>query len=204
MARINNTTVLRFPFELNSVYVKPSPGFQARLDSLQDPRLRYSYENHLITAARFSWLYTNQEIRQPEFWFLRANFEMSGLVMRGIAPLFNWERNEEGSYVFSGIKFSQYIKPDVDVSYHHILNKNNTLVYRVATGMGLPYGNSRALPFEKASSPAVPAASEPGARVHWVRALTMNRSTSNRAVISSSKPMSSTVPSSSNSSAPPY
>ncbi len=139
-----------FPFELNSVYVKPSPGFQARLDSLQDPRLRYSYENHLITAARFSWLYTDQEIRPNQsFWFLRANFEMSGLVMRGIAPLFNWERNEEGSYVFSGIKFSQYIKPDVDVSYHHILNKNNTLVYRVATGIGLPYGNSRALPFEK-------------------------------------------------------
>lgn len=138
------------PVEINSVYVKKSPEFQAQLDSLNDPLLSYSYDTHLITALRLSYVYSGQKAESNEnFFFLRTNFEMSGLLLRSLAEPLNLKTNDQGNYEFAGIQFSQYIKPDVDLSYHHVINKNNTLVYRLYSGFGVPFGNSSALPFEK-------------------------------------------------------
>ena len=195
MARINNTTVLRFPFELNSVYVKPSPGFLGSTRQPAGPALTVQLRKSPYHGRAFPGCTPTRRSDPTRFWFLRANFEMSGLVMRGIAPLFNWEpERRRRLYIFRHQVFAVH-KPDVDVSYHHILNKNNTLVYRVATGIGLP-GNSRALPFEKSFFAGGASSVRAWSARTLGRALTMNRSTSNRAVISSSKPMSSTVPSS--------
>lgn len=139
-----------YPFEVSSVYVRPSPGFQAKLDSLNDPRLLYAYDTHLIPSGRFSWIYNNQEIRNDgKFLFLRTNLEFSGLILTALAEPLNLKKDESGNYKIFDIKYSQYIKPDIDVSYHHQLDPNNTLVYRIAAGIGFPVFNSKALPFEK-------------------------------------------------------
>lgn len=139
-----------YPFEVNSVYVKPSVAFQAKLDSLNDPRLLYSYDTHLIPSGRFTWVFNNQEIRSDgRFLFIRANLEFSGMILTGLAKPLNLKKDESGNYKIFDIKYSQYIKPDVDVSYHLQLDPNNSLVYRIAAGIGFPTFNSRALPFEK-------------------------------------------------------
>ena len=139
-----------YPFEINSVYVKPSPAFQAKLDSLNDPRLLYSYDTHLIPSGRFSWIYNNQEVKtNGRFFFIRANMEFSGLILTSLAKPLNLKKDEAGNYKVFDIKYSQYIKPDVDVSYHLQLDPNNSLVYRIAAGIGFPVFNSKALPFEK-------------------------------------------------------
>ncbi len=139
-----------FPVNINSVSVDPSPAFQARLDSLNDPRLSYSYETHLIPSGRISWILNTQPAKgNKSFFFVRGNLELSGLILRSLAPTLNLDKDEHGSYKVFGIPFSQYIKPDLDVSYHHLLDHNNTLVYRIASGIGFPFANSTALPFEK-------------------------------------------------------
>jgi outer membrane protein assembly factor BamA len=139
-----------FPLNINSVNVDPSPAFRARLDSLNDPRLSYSYDTHLIPSGRFSWILNSQQAKgNKSFFFIRGNLELSGLILSSLAPALNLEKNEQGSYKVFGIPFSQYIKPDLDVSYHHLLDPNNTLVYRIASGIGFPFANSTALPFEK-------------------------------------------------------
>ena len=139
-----------FPFNINSVSVNPSPGFQARLDSLKDPRLSYSYETHLIPSGRFTWILNSQAAKGAKsFFYVRGNLELSGLIFRSLAPALNLSKDAQGSYKVFGIPFSQYIKPDLDISYHHLLDNNNTLVYRIASGIGFPFANSNALPFEK-------------------------------------------------------
>lgn len=139
-----------YPFEINSVYVKPSPQFTEKLASLNDPRLNYSYDTHLIHSGRVTFIYNNQDIlRNGNFLFLRANFEVAGLALNLLAPVVNLRKDAEGNYNVFNIKYSQYIKPDVDISYHHQLDPNNTLVYRIAGGIGFPFSTSRALPFEK-------------------------------------------------------
>ncbi len=141
---------LVYPLNLNSVKVKNSPEFQARLDSLDDPRLYASYETHLIPSGRLTWFFNNMEKKKNHnFFYLRGNLELAGLIVNALAPTFNLAKDEEGRYTILGIPYSQFIKPDIDLSYHHSLDQNNNMVYRFAAGIGFPFGNSTELPFEK-------------------------------------------------------
>jgi outer membrane protein assembly factor BamA len=45
--------------------------------------------------------------------------------------------------------FAQYFKSDIDLRYNLILDEFSSLVYRVFAGAGIPYGNSKAMPFAK-------------------------------------------------------
>ncbi|REK06972.1 MAG: hypothetical protein DWQ44_08580 [Bacteroidetes bacterium] len=141
---------LVYPVNVNSVYVEPTPAFTARLDSLRDPRLSYSYESHLIPSSRATWIFNNQAVRvNKNFVQFRANLEWSGQILRALAPSLNLKKDDLGNFQVFGIPFSQFIKPDVDMSYHMRIDLNNTLVYRFAAGVGFPFGNSSVLPFEK-------------------------------------------------------
>jgi outer membrane protein assembly factor BamA len=60
-------------------------------------------------------------------------------------------------------EFSQFVKGDIDLRYHHTIDGNNRMVARIFAGVGWPYGNSKttsanddgtlktvvAMPFEK-------------------------------------------------------
>ena len=48
-----------------------------------------------------------------------------------------------------GVKYSQYARSDIDVSHTFIWDENNSFAYRLNTGIGLPYGNTAFLPFER-------------------------------------------------------
>ncbi|MEY4593773.1 MAG: hypothetical protein RIQ47_183 [Bacteroidota bacterium] len=137
------------PAEINSVYVNKSAAFQAQLDSLRDPQLQYSYDTHLITAMRFSYVYSGQTSANTSFLYFRTNFESAGLMMRALTKPLNLQQNQQGVYEFVGIPYSQYVKPEIDISYHHAISRNSSIVYRANAGIGIPYGNSVALPFEK-------------------------------------------------------
>ena len=58
------------------------------------------------------------------------------------------DQNEDGSYNLAGIRYAQYFLSDIDVRYYQQINENQ-MVYRFSAGVGLPYGNSNAMPFEK-------------------------------------------------------
>ena len=49
-----------------------------------------------------------------------------------------------------GLPYAQYVRPDFDFRYYNIFPNKFSLVYRFYGGIGIPYGNSTLLPFEKA------------------------------------------------------
>jgi len=55
----------------------------------------------------------------------------------------------DGSYRIFGQPFAQYVRTDFDARYNVILNDVSSIVYRGFVGLGIPYGNSKAIPFEK-------------------------------------------------------
>jgi len=55
----------------------------------------------------------------------------------------------EGGYQLFNTPVSQYTMGEIDLRYHWVLNQSNKLAFRLFTGVGYPYGNSDALPFEK-------------------------------------------------------
>lgn len=116
---------------------------------IQNTFLRYSYEDHFILNSSYSLQFNNQtRTRQTEYLFGRLNVEGAGNMLRNVVTL--WESpNEQGVYRVWDIQFAQYIKGDVDLRYHHAVNRVNTFAYRLFAGVGYPYGNSSVLPFEK-------------------------------------------------------
>ncbi len=143
-----------YPFEVNSVIVDPRGAFQDKLNATKDQSLIYSYGDHLIASSRVAWSLTNQSVRiGKSFFFFRTNFETAGNTLYLYEKIFpNTSKDENGKYTVFKNVFSQYIKPDVDFTYHMRINQINTVVYRIAGGIGFTYGNSDSisLPFDKA------------------------------------------------------
>lgn len=111
--------------------------------------LKYSYEDHLILRTGYFFSYTSKLLQQRRNGFsAKAGIETAGNSFYGIASLLKTPK-QENSYVIGNIKFSQYIKLDGEYSYTQFLDPSNRIVYHIAMGIGIPYGNSSILPFEK-------------------------------------------------------
>ncbi len=137
------------PLEISSISIFTDSTFNAYINSLNDKRLQEQYTDHLIMALRYSFIYNNQQInKKSDFIYLKSDFESAGNLLTISNNLLGSTKDENGNYGISGIRYSQYVKTNVDFRYYHALRKS-MLVFRAASGLGIPYGNSVALPFDK-------------------------------------------------------
>lgn len=138
------------PLEINSVSIFPDSAFLKRLEDLNDQRLLNQYTDHFIMSAKYTYIYNNQERNKVQnFTFFRWNIETAGNILNLASNLTSAPKNEQGEYSVWNIPFAQYARTDVDFRYYFALRKEHTLVYRNLLGIGIPYGNSSVLPFEK-------------------------------------------------------
>jgi outer membrane protein assembly factor BamA len=136
------------PIQFNIVklpYIDPV--FAARIDS--SSYLAYSYKDVMIFGGNYSYIFNNQAIkRSRHYWFIRINGEASGNIL-SLAKKLTGATKIDGNYIILGQPFAQYIRTDADIRYNYILNDVSSIVYRGFFGIGIPYGNSKAIPFEK-------------------------------------------------------
>lgn len=66
------------------------------------------------------------------------------------SSIFAYRSNfHEDLYKIFGIHYSQYFKLEADYTLLHRFDERNSVAFRVGGGIGIPYGNSEMLPFEK-------------------------------------------------------
>jgi outer membrane protein assembly factor BamA len=151
------------PLQLNVVKLPPGSidsAFAARIES--SSYQAYSYKDVLILGGNYSFIFSNQIIQKSkDYWFLRINAEVSGNILSEIYKAAGIQKQNDSteisgvkqftgkSYHFLGQSFAQYVRTDFDLRYNYILNDASSLVYRGFFGIGIPYGNSKAIPFEK-------------------------------------------------------
>ena len=137
------------PFYLNYVKVNPIPEFQAILDQESNQRIKDQYTNHLIFGGRYSFIYNTQNVnRSSNYIYLRGNLESSG----GLLSAFNRTKlitENEDHHELVGIRYAQYLRGDVDFRQYYKLGEKAWFVCRQLVGLGLPYGNSYDMPFER-------------------------------------------------------
>lgn len=138
------------PAELNSVRITRSDEFSKWLENLKDRRLIYQYTNHLVPLARYVFIFNNQSQRKNrDFMFFRGNIESSGNLLYLSDKTFKVTKSEQGFYTALGIRYAQFVRTETDFRYYKFLNPRSNLVFRIAGGAGVPYGNSEVLPVEK-------------------------------------------------------
>ena len=111
--------------------------------------IHYEYTSHFVFGGRYSVIYNTQNInRSKSYIYVRANLESSG----GILSLFNDTKlitTQDDHHEFLGIRYAQFFRGDIDFRQYLKLGENTWIVTRQLVGMGLPYGNSYDMPFER-------------------------------------------------------
>jgi hypothetical protein len=146
-----------FPFEVNLVkLLQIDPIFQKYLTDRNDLYLQRQFQDHFTTDTRWTYTFINQELKKKkDYWFFRLDLESSGSVLRSLFNLSNSlgirtvPKDADGSYRIADIKFSQYVKGGFDLRFYKCTSEHNRLVFRTAAGIGIPFTNLDALPFEK-------------------------------------------------------
>ncbi len=136
------------PLQLNVVnlpYIDPE--FEMDIDT--SSYLAYSYKDIMIVGGNYTYIFNNQNINKARsYWYIKFNGELAGNLM---AAAFNAAKSEktDGSYTIFNQNFAQYFRGDIDIRYNRTLNDVSSIVYRAFAGIGIPYGNSEGMPFEK-------------------------------------------------------
>ena len=139
--------------DVNYVYLpKSTSNF---LDSITNPLLRYSYENHFIVRAGYAFYHTNkapnslfQQRFQRDIYTIRTNVETAGNLLHVMSSIFN-QKKDDGTYKIFDISYAQYVKGEADYTLLHNFNPRHMFAFHAGFGLGIPYGNSTILPFEK-------------------------------------------------------
>ncbi|MCX6253882.1 MAG: BamA/TamA family outer membrane protein [Bacteroidia bacterium] len=136
------------PLQLNLVkLLSIDSTFKAKIET--SSYLAYSYRSVLIFGGNYSFIFNNQKIKKSrDYWFLRINAEASGNILSAVYKV-SGAKKTDGSYYLLGQPFAQYVRTDLDLRYNYKFNDVSSIVYRGFFGIGIPYGNSRAIPFEK-------------------------------------------------------
>lgn len=150
--RLSHTLTL---FDLSIIRV---PKFKEEWrQSITNPLLRYSYDDHMIMRMGYNFYRTNKaEVSvqqmgnfQRDVFTIRANAETAGNLLNAISHISGQKPDDNGSYKALGIWYSQYVKADADYAFTHYFDRRQSIAFHVGAGVAIPYGNSDALPFEK-------------------------------------------------------
>ena len=138
------------PFETYSVKAKLSENFKANLLGLNDFYLLNSFQDHITTLSRISFIFNNQIlVKKPNLTYFKMSLSSSGNSLRGLFSATNQKQDSLGRYLITGIPFSQFVKLDVDYRFYLKVRKLGKLVYRLAGGIGKPLKNLKTLPYEQ-------------------------------------------------------
>lgn len=120
-------------------------------ESLKDPFIKNSYNDHFDAGLGASFYYTTNSAVNPtsSYFYLRWQNDISG----NLISLFNnmLPKDTEGNRTVWGSPYSQYVRSEISAVYTWIFGSgsNQSLASRLLIGVGTGYGNSVALPFEK-------------------------------------------------------
>lgn len=140
------------PVEISFIQTNPTPTFSSYLDTLQDIFLRNLFSNNMIVNNRFTIIYSNQQKhRGRSYWYIISDAaELAGNALYALHKLTGENIDTTlGGHRFLGLNYYQYFRSTIDMRYNTIFTENTSLVCRAYVGLGLPFGNSRIMPFER-------------------------------------------------------
>lgn len=132
---------------------------KGELDAVFRDTLRQrGYELYVRTNDRrffnlgSQYAYTLNTIRLPtysNFIFFRGTVDAAGNTLGLLNKIVKFKTDDAGDRTIFGLPYQQYVKTEADVRYYRSLGSERQFVFRLNPGVGVPYGNSQQLTFEK-------------------------------------------------------
>jgi outer membrane protein insertion porin family len=107
-------------------------------------QLQNSYREQFTIGGTYSFIYNTQALPgfHHEDYYFNGNINLSGNTVSLIERI----SGQDFSELF-GAPYSQYAKFETDLRYYFRPSKKTRVANRIFAGIGMPYGNSKALPF---------------------------------------------------------
>lgn len=137
--------VLDFSFS----YLAKSSTILSNLSSLQ-PSEKFRFEDNISAGIRYRFTFNNQHnsaVKHPVY--LIANGSLIGASSWLTKALGVEKRDQNDAINVFGIRYSNYLKVDVDFRYYYHFNKKHLLVFRSFSGAGLPLDQYGVIPYEQ-------------------------------------------------------
>ncbi len=146
-----NVSQIMNPLEISSVKINPTDSFQKTIDNYEDPRIKYSYQDHLVLGMSYSYMYNERKWNsKTPFNFFFAKAELGGIPFASVSNLAGSTKDTLGQYWIMGLPYSQFARFEVDYRYYYPMAQGSMMnVFRVNFGIGIPLFGSVAIPFEK-------------------------------------------------------
>lgn len=143
------------PLELSLVNTDRTAEFDALLDDLNDPLITNLFDRHFILGSEVTFIYTTRTTPLRNYWYFKVTpYDPAGNTLWLFHKLIGAEEPPDvpgriNTYEVGGVGFYQYYKTSLDARYYWVLNGANTIAFRWNGGVGVPYGNSKVLPYER-------------------------------------------------------
>jgi outer membrane protein insertion porin family len=123
-------------------------------DSLEvQNRISYLYligRTVYTIGSQYSYVLNGNKLNTyRNFIYFRGNIDVGGNTLDLVSNLLNTPKDAEGERTLFGQPFSQYSKVDFDLRFYKSFGGERQLIFRINPGIGIPYGNSTQLIFEK-------------------------------------------------------
>jgi len=116
---------------------------------------RYSYvyligRKTFTLGSQYTFQYNAQELNSyKNFIYFRGGLDLGGGVLSLLSKAFNAPKDTLGQRTLFGFAFAQYVKTEIDYRWYRSLGGEKQFIFRFNPGIGIPYGNSDQLIFEK-------------------------------------------------------
>lgn len=94
-------------------------------------------------------LNANKLNTNSNFLYFKGSLDAAGNSLALLNSFVNFNEDQEGFKKVFGIPYQQYVKTEFDLRYYRSFGGDKQLVARINPGIGIPYGNSVRLTFEK-------------------------------------------------------
>lgn len=102
------------------------------------------------TGSQYTFQYNALELNSyKNFEYFRGSLDIGGNFLSLLGNTLNTPRDSLGQRQILGYTFSQYTKTEADFRIYRTLGGERQFVFRFNPGIGIPYGNSNELIFEK-------------------------------------------------------
>jgi hypothetical protein len=111
----------------------------------------FGYTDQFIVGSGYSYSKTTFDPTQTRrnAYSFRASVESAGNLLYLLNVMSGVKKDAQGSYNLLNTLFAQFVKGDVNYAQTIVLDKQNSIAWRIGGGIGFPYGNTQMLPFEK-------------------------------------------------------
>ncbi|HYK76587.1 MAG TPA: BamA/TamA family outer membrane protein [Daejeonella sp.] len=101
-------------------------------------------------GSQYAYTYNNLRLNTyGNFFYFRGSLDIGGNTLGLMNKLFKFKTDADGFRTVFGLRYQQYVKTEADIRMYRFLGGEKQFVTRLDIGIGLPYGNSKTLTFEK-------------------------------------------------------